>query len=438
MLKLWLALQSLAYGSVLSRVWLLAEISPASALGLTLAVDNVPQPELLHARLRAAAASYLFAEFVVASSLRPLSMILPLAVAGSLFAGIAVASVASAAEPMAVNEKIIVAHRGASAYLPEHTLESKALAYNMGVAYLEQDLAMTRDNKLVVIHDHYLDRVTDVADKFPDRARADGRYYVIDFDLEEIKSLNFTEGFNLVDGKRVQVYPQRFPMFASTFKIHTFEEEIEFIQGLNKTMGKDIGLYVETKAPWFHKQEGKDISRATLEVLKKYGYTSRESNVLFQTFDYPDLKYVKDTLMPELGVDLKTVILITGNDSHETYELKDGKWEPYDFNYLLNPDNFAEISNYADGMGPAYNMLFDLEKTTKDHIVINDLVKNAHAHGMVVHPYTVRADALPEYATDVNELYQAILIDADADGVFTDFPDLGVAFLQKYQAEHSK
>lgn len=332
-----------------------------------------------------------------------------------------------------VSEKIIVAHRGASAYLPEHTLESKALAYNMGVAYLEQDLAMTRDNELVVVHDHYLDRVTDVAEKFPDRARADGRYYVIDFDLAEIKSLNFTEGFNVVDGKRVQSYPNRFPMFTSTFKIHTFAEEIEFIQGLNRTMGKDIGLYVETKAPWFHKQEGKDISKATLEVLKKYGYTSRESNVLFQTFDYPDLKYVKDTLMPELGIDLKTVILITGNDSKETYELKDGKWEPYDFNYLLNPENFAEIAKYADGMGPAYNMLFDLKKTTKGHIVVNDLVTNAHKHGMVVHPYTVRADALPDYANNVDELYQAILIDADADGVFTDFPDLGVAFLKKHE-----
>ncbi|MDQ9833770.1 glycerophosphodiester phosphodiesterase family protein, partial [Acinetobacter soli] len=80
--------------------------------------------------------------------------------------------------------------------------------------------------------------------------------------------LNFTEGFVVENGKRVQGYKGRFPMFTSTFKIHTFEEEIEFIQGLNKTMGKDIGLYVETKAPWFHKQEGKDISKATLEVLK--------------------------------------------------------------------------------------------------------------------------------------------------------------------------
>lgn len=329
-----------------------------------------------------------------------------------------------------VNDKIIVAHRGASGYLPEHTLEAKALAYNMGVAYLEQDLAMTKDNELVVVHDHYLDRVTDVADKFPGRARSDGRYYVIDFTLDEIKSLNFTEGFNIVSGKRVQSYPNRFPMFSSTFRIHTFAEEIEFIQGLNATMGKDIGIYVETKAPWFHKQEGKDISKATLEVLRKYGYTTKDSNVIFQTFDYPDLKYVKTELMPQMGMDLKTVILIT-NSPTETYELVDGKWQPYDFSYLLNPENFDEIAQYADGMGPDYKMLVDTEKTTKGRIIMNDVVKQAHEHGLVVHPYTIRKDQLPEYASNVDQLFQAVLIDADADGVFTDFPDLGVAFLQR-------
>ncbi|MCK0525319.1 glycerophosphodiester phosphodiesterase [Anaerobiospirillum sp. NML120449] len=330
-----------------------------------------------------------------------------------------------------VQDKIIVAHRGASAYLPEHTLESKALAYNMGVSYVEQDLAMTKDNRLVVVHDHYLDRVTDVADKFPKRARKDGRFYVIDFTLDEIRTLNFTEGFEIENGKRVQGYKDRFPIFKSTFRIHTLEEEIEFVQGLNKTMGKDIGLYVETKAPWFHKQEGKDISKATLEVLKKYGYTSKDSNVIFQTFDYPDLKYVKTELMPKMGMDLKTVMLLGYTDWKETYELKNGKWEVFDFNYLLDPKNFKEVSKYATGLGPTYEMLFDLKKTSKGKIVVNDFVKNAHANGMVVHPYTVRADKLPEYCTDVDQLFKAILIDADADGVFTDFPDLGTAFLQK-------
>ena len=195
--------------------------------------------------------------------LKQSAALLAMALAGGLMVNSAVVS----AQPL--QDKVIIAHRGASAYLPEHTLESKALAYMMGVGYVEQDVALTKDNRLVVIHDHFLDRVTDVAKKYPKRHRADGRYYVIDFTLDEIKRLNFTEGFNIVDGKEVQGYPNRFPMFTSTFKIHTLEEEIEFVQGLNKTLGKNIGLYVETKAPWFHKQEGKDISLETLQVLKK-------------------------------------------------------------------------------------------------------------------------------------------------------------------------
>jgi glycerophosphoryl diester phosphodiesterase len=182
------------------------------------------------------------------------------------------------------NEKIVIAHRGASGYLPEHTLPAKAMAYAQGADYLEQDLVMTKDDHLVVLHDHYLDRVTDVADRFPDRARKDGRYYAIDFTLDEIKSLKFTEGFDIENGKKVQTYPGRFPMGKSDFRVHTFEEEIEFVQGLNHSTGKNIGIYPEIKAPWFHHQEGKDIAAKTLEVLKKYGYTGP-----FQFFNYRNL-----------------------------------------------------------------------------------------------------------------------------------------------------
>lgn len=107
-------------------------------------------------------------------------------------------------------DKIIIAHRGASGYLPEHTLESKALAFGQHADYLEQDLAMTKDNHLIVIHDHFLDGLTDVAKKFPHRHRKDGRYYVVDFTLKEIQSLEMTENFSLKDGKQVQVYPNRF------------------------------------------------------------------------------------------------------------------------------------------------------------------------------------------------------------------------------------
>ncbi|EOC0592095.1 glycerophosphodiester phosphodiesterase, partial [Cronobacter turicensis] len=118
-------------------------------------------------------------------------------------------------------EKLVIAHRGASGYLPEHTLPAKAMAYAQGADYLEQDLVLTKDDQLVVLHDHYLDRVTDVAERFPDRARKDGRYYAIDFTLAEIKSLKFSEGFELENGKKAQTFPGRFPMGKSDFRVHT-------------------------------------------------------------------------------------------------------------------------------------------------------------------------------------------------------------------------
>lgn len=328
-------------------------------------------------------------------------------------------------------EKIVIAHRGASGYLPEHTLESKALAYMMGADYLEQDLAMSRDNYLIVIHDIYLDRLTDVAEKFPDRVRNDGRYYVIDFTLEELKSLNFSEGFVIENGKKVQEYKNRFPMFTSTFKLHTFEEEIEFIQGLNKTMGRDIGIYVETKAPWFHKQHNKDISKATLEVLKKYGYTTKESKAYFQTFDYPDLKYVKDILMPQFNMDIKTILLYAYNDWHETYEYKDGSWQLFDYEPLMTFEGMKEVAHYATGTGPSYDMIIDKDKSKQGSIVITDFVSNTHKNNMICHPYTVRKDKLPHYVTCVEELYDALYFKAGVDGLFTDFTDLAVNFLKK-------
>ncbi len=170
-------------------------------------------------------------------------------------------------------DKIIIAHRGASGYLPEHTIAAKAMAYAMGVDYIEQDVVMSKDNHLIVLHDHYIDRVTDVQTKFPDRIREDGRYYVIDFTLSEIKSLNVTERYYFDEkGTKNAVFKDRFPLFQSYFKIHTLEEEIELIQGLNKSTGGDVGIYTEAKSPSFHLSEGKDLSKAILETFKRYGY----------------------------------------------------------------------------------------------------------------------------------------------------------------------
>ena len=124
---------------------------------------------------------------------------------------------------------LIIAHRGASGYLPEHTLEAKAYAHALGSHYIEQDLVATRDDELVVLHDIYLDQVTNVAKVFPNRHRDDGRYYVRDFTLKEIKRLSVWE--RRKPGGTEAVFTRRFPTGVGKFQIATLEEEIKLIQG---------------------------------------------------------------------------------------------------------------------------------------------------------------------------------------------------------------
>ncbi len=334
-------------------------------------------------------------------------------------------SVMAATEP-----KVVIAHRGASGYLPEHTLPAKAMAYAQGSDFLEQDLVMTKDDQLVVLHDHYLDRVTDVAERYPDRARKDGRYYAIDFTLAEIKALKFTEGFTLKDGKKTQTYPQRFPMGKSDFHIHTFAEEIEFIQGMNHSTGKNIGIYTEIKAPWFHRQEGKDISAKVLDVLKQYGYSAKSDKVYLQCFDYNELKRIKTELEPQRGMAVKLVQLITETESKETQEQQNGKWVNYSYDWMLKPGAMKTLARYVDGIGPDYHMLV-ASGSGKGNVRFTPMVKEAHENGLVVHPYTVRADQLPAWADNVDQVYDALYNQAGVDGLFTDFPDKAVHFLQR-------
>ncbi|MFA0710797.1 glycerophosphodiester phosphodiesterase [Vibrio splendidus] len=330
-------------------------------------------------------------------------------------------------------DPLVIAHRGASGYLPEHTLPAKALAYAMKPDYIEQDVVMTKDDQLVVLHDHYLDRVTDVADRFPDRARADGRYYAIDFTLAEIKSLKVTEGFNLDDqGNRVAGFPARFPMWQSDFRVATFAEEIELIQGLNKTLGYDVGIYPEIKAPWFHRHEGKDISKAVLATLQQYGYLSKDDKVYLQCFDANELQRINDDLMPAMEMDLKLVQLMAYTDWNETMTYQGDKATPYSYDWMFEKGGMAKVASYADGIGPWKPMLVD-DASTKDNIIIKPLMKSAKDAGLDVHPYTFRADPgrIPAYADNFDGMLDVFYNQVKVDGVFTDFPDKVVDFLKR-------
>jgi glycerophosphoryl diester phosphodiesterase len=338
--------------------------------------------------------------------------------------------------PVPAQEKIVIAHRGASGYLPEHSLPAKAMAHAMGADFIEQDLVLTRDDRLVVLHDLYLDLVTDVARVFPDRRRDDGHFYVIDFTLAEIRQLALTERLIIKDGRSRPRFPGRFPPGQSSFRISTFEEEIELIQGLNRSTGRNVGLYPEIKSPAFHRQAGRDLSRAVLGVLHAYGYTARDDRIYLQCFDPRELRRLRRELLPELGMDLNLVQLIAETRWGATRVYKNGHSVPYNFDWMQAPGAMTKIANYADGIGPWTEMVVK-KNSTREKLVFSSMVQEAHAAGLVVHPYTFRAEKefLPPYAVDFDDLLDIFYFKVGVDGAFTDFPDRAVNFLRQKQGD---
>ena len=308
---------------------------------------------------------------------------------------------------------IVIAHRGASGYLPEHTLAAKALAHGMGADYLEQDVVLTKDNVPVVLHDVQLDVVTNVADQFPNRAREDGKYYAIDLTLNEIKTLQVNERIDLKTGKAV--YPTRFPIGKSGFQISTLTEEIEFIQGLNKSTGRNVGIYVEIKSPAWHRRQGRDISRIVLSVLDAFEYRTKQDRAYVQCFDAAETRRIRE----ELESKLKLVQLIGDNSWDEA---------PTDFDELRTLAGIKRIAQYADGIGPWTPQICD-GRDASGKPALSNLAQLAHDHGLEVHPFTFRADSLPDYVESFDELLHIFVDDAKVDGLFTDFPDQAVRML---------
>ncbi len=303
---------------------------------------------------------------------------------------------------------LVIAHRGAPGYLPEHTLQSVALAYAQGADFIEQDLVVTKDSKIIVLHDIHLETVTNVEQIFPSRNRQDGRYYALDFTLAELKTLNVHER---QDAQGKQVFPNRY-QGKGTFHIATFEEQIELIQQLNRQLNKTTGFYPEIKSPAWHREQGVDISQLVMAVLRKHQLDDADKAIYVQCFDFAETQRLRN----ELEVKVKLIQLIGENDWQES---------PTDYDFLKTPLGLEAIAKIAQGIGPWIPQLIDL-KTMQP----SALVEQAHLAGLQVHPYTFRKDALPDNINQKQTL-NMLFNDLQVDGLFTDFTDTVVDYLAK-------
>ncbi|GAA0364668.1 glycerophosphodiester phosphodiesterase [Bowmanella denitrificans] len=304
---------------------------------------------------------------------------------------------------------LVIAHRGASGYLPEHTLPAVILAHGMNPDYIEQDLVLSKDGVLVVLHDIHLDTVTDVAERFAQRKRADGRFYAIDFTLEELKSLRVHERRNEQNQQVFALRYQGHKTNADFFRIATFEEQLILIQELNRSRGVNIGIYPEIKSPAFHRAAGQDISKIFMAQLEKHGLNKADAKVYVQCFDFAETRRLRQ----ELGLKAPLIQLLAENSWQESGS---------DYDYLKSPPGLQEIAKVADGIGPWIPQLVNF-----DNKAPTTLFTQAKALGLQIHPYTLRADQLPQGMDWQSTM--ALLFDwLKVDGIFTDFPDKVVAY----------
>lgn len=369
----------------------------------------------------------------------------------AMLAALMLLPIAAGAQPVPpVAKPLVIAHRGASGYLPEHTLEAYKLAIEQGADFIEPDLVSTKDGVLVVRHEPMLSGTTDVATRAEFAARKTKRkvdgidtedWFANDFTLAEIKTL-----------RAKQAFADRDPSHNGKYAIPTLQEVIDLAKAESARTGRTIGIYPETKHPTYHAALGLAFEDKLLEMLTAAGWTDKSAPVFIQSFETGNLKYLRKKTQ------LRLVQLVDGDGVD-----KDGKVSlaapfdrPYDFAVLgdprtfqdmLSPEGLKEIATYADGVGPWKPYLIGAKQTIgsdgkpqdlngdgvideRDRTLIapTDVVKDAKAAGLLVHSWTFRSEPkrlTSDFKGDPTAEYKAFFA-LGLDGVFSDFPDQAV------------
>jgi glycerophosphoryl diester phosphodiesterase len=332
------------------------------------------------------------------------------------------------------NAPLVIAHRGASGLLPEHTLESYQCAIDLGADFIEQDLVLTNDLVLICRHEPMLSGTTNVADlpQFASRKTTkmvDGvaynDWFANDFTLAEIKTM-----------RARQAMADRPQQYNDQYLIPTFQEVIELAKAQSAARGRPVGIYPETKHPTFHESQGLPLTAKLLDALTAAGWNNKDAPVYVQSFEVANLRAIRDQYK-------STVKLVQLYDAYDVSQ--DGKpdmqapnGQPYDFvvagdkrtyNDLATDAGLDFVKTYATAIGPWKPFIQPYNAADNTILPATSLIARAHQRGLAVHAYTFRDEArylLSAYKGDPTAEYKAFY-DLGLDGVFTDYTATAVA-----------
>ncbi len=382
----------------------------------------------------------------------------------ALLAGMAPAAAGDPPRGADEEDPLVIGHRGASGYLPDHTLQSYALAIKLGADYIEPDLVATKDGHLIARHEPNITTTTDVGSRpeFASRRRTatvegvmEQGWFASDFTLAEIKTL-----------RAVQPLAERPQRFNGKFQIPTLAEVIDLAKRESRRLDRRIGIYPETKHPTYHEEIGLPLEGRLVKALRRAGWNSRRAPVFIQSFEQSNLK----RLNRMTGVRL--VQLVDANDVNPdgTLDYTAPFDRPYDwtvsgdpellarfFSFFATDEGLEEISTYADGIGPwkvyivsseAVDLNGDgqvgdengdglVNEADRKLLPPTDLVERAHAHGLQIHTWTFRNEQrrlVSDYGGNpVNEYLK--FYELGVDGVFSDFPDTAFAARELFRLD---
>ena len=311
---------------------------------------------------------------------------------------------------------IIIAHRGASGYRPEHTLAAYELAIRQGADFIEPDVVITKDGVLVARHEHRLDETTDVAERFPSlrtvkrigNDSVTGRF-VEDLTLAQLRLLRARE--------RV---PSRSHAYDGQFGIPTLDEVLALVRRMSRETGRVIGVYPETKSPSYFRSIGLPLEETLIALLQRHWPDLAAAPVFVQSFEVENLKRLRA---------MAPVRLI---------QLLDAEGGPADvgdtttYAALASAAGLRGIATYAHGVGVNKRLIVPVAPDGR-LLPPTSVVADAHTAGLVVHVWTFRSDSAflaAEYGGDPGAEYRQFAA-LGIDGVFSDFPDHAAAALRR-------